>query len=1193
MSVYISKSIFLSVILVLLLSGCSGGGDEEQKEPKPEEYTQASITELIEEGEYSKAATVLNARQKIGVGGIEELHLLLRVYIDQMDGYRAGLTIERLKAQSVQENVLVIPLAKSHFLLGQFDETLKVLESEGLRAEDQYDALMILGDTFKAREDEAKAAEYFKKALALDPERFQAHLAIALLAFGQGDLVAAEPAAENALRLAPEDPLANYAVGVVARYLGALEKGEQFLLRSLDMREDNSIARIELAGLYLERDEREKAEKQLDLVYVQDPDNPMARYYSALLSVEDGDFQQAEELLLYSAALTDGYPPAARAFGLVSYQLQRFSTASEFLGKYLRAVPGDRTARLALADSMFKRSDAIGAKKALAPLFEVNERDPDALLLAASIEASAGNVNGALSRYLLVRQVLEEEENISQDALRDLNTKIALSQYLLGDGRQAALNLKVIYGDDAPDAETLLLLANIQLENGDLKAAEQTVELLSKASTSQAVAFNLKGAILFRRGQLDDAIKQFGQALILNPDYFSALKNRGLALLAAKKSGAALKDLKRAQLLNGQDAQLHAFLGRAYLDNEDFQSAINHLTIAEKRFPKSPLILTDHAEALGAVGYYALAHSKADEALKFGANAESLVSYIQTLKGTWKKAQSQADLVLLGGTVHTVDEKNTIAEAIAIREGKIVFVGSAEAAKDFIGDATRVQKLAGKAVFPGFTDSHTHLPSGGEALRGLGLTGVKSADEVLATVKAYADAHPDIPFIIGSGWELNLFKDANPHKKLLDAIVPDRPVFLVAADAHNGWANSKALEMAGIGFETPDPVNGRIERDADGTPTGTLREAAQGLVMELVPVATVEEMIANTEAGINYQLAHGITASIDAAIMSDNSEAAYLSLSRRQSLPQRIRISLLAAEEMVTSVITEENVKSAVETLTERRRRFRQTSRGRIDAEAVKIFVDGVVENHTAALLAPYVGAPLGDEHKGEINLSESALDAYVQLLEANDFQVHMHAIGDRAVRVGLNAIENASQKNGVKDRRHQIAHLEIVQPKDVVRFKALGVSADLQTLWHYNDAYISDLTEPFLKEDLHQYLYPAKSFVNAGARIVWGSDWPVSSSNPFQSIEVAVLRKDPENGEDAQWNAAEALSIKDMIKALTINGAYLMGQEQIRGSLEVGKEADLIVLDADPYMVSPENISEIQVEQTYISGKCVYGCKR
>ncbi|GHF26491.1 amidohydrolase [Kordiimonas sediminis] len=551
--------------------------------------------------------------------------------------------------------------------------------------------------------------------------------------------------------------------------------------------------------------------------------------------------------------------------------------------------------------------------------------------------------------------------------------------------------------------------------------------------------------------------------------------------------------------------------------------------------------------------------------------------------------KSFADTILTGGTIYTMDTSQTVASAMAVKDGKIVALGTVDEMQAYSGDATQTIDLNGATVFPGFTDAHVHVAGGGEGLRGLTLHDAQTPDVMLAKIKAYADAHPDMPVITGFGWELNVFEAGNPHKSLLDEIIPDRPVILTAADGHNSWVNSKAFEMAGVTADTPDPVAGHIEKDADGQPSGTLRESAMKLMAGILPEVTKADMVANLRAGAEFQLSNGIVGSIDAAISANMEEQAYLDAATDPKYPQRFRVSLLASDHSVSSIVTEENVDAVVETLSERRQKFREANKGRVDAESVKIFVDGVPENFTAAMHDPYVGVPQGPDHRGVMNLTENALIKYVTALDNKGFNILTHSMGDRAIDATLTAFEQMMEANPARDRRNHISHLEFLTPTSFKRFDVPGMAANIQSLWHFNDPYISELTEPFVKPEIHRWIYPAKSFKDAGAKLVWGSDWPVSTSNPFMSIEVAVLRQDPNNAEDTPWIPEEKLTVDDMMVALTRNGAWIMGQDDIRGTLEAGKLADFIILSADPYKVKPYDISEITVKATYLEGEQVY----
>lgn len=549
-----------------------------------------------------------------------------------------------------------------------------------------------------------------------------------------------------------------------------------------------------------------------------------------------------------------------------------------------------------------------------------------------------------------------------------------------------------------------------------------------------------------------------------------------------------------------------------------------------------------------------------------------------------------ADTLFVNGRVYTIDSDRSVAEAVAVKDGAIAYVGPRKGADAFLGPRTEVIDMKGGVLFPGFTDAHAHLGEGGQALRGLALNDALTPEALQAKVKAYADAHPGLPVISGSGWELSIFPAANPSKTLLDVVVSDRPVILTASDGHNSWVNSRALELAGITKATKDPLNGHIERDPKtGAPTGTLREAAQGLVAGLIPAAHPAEIEKQLEAGIAYENANGYTAVIDAAIAAGAREDAYVTLDQKGALNIRAMLSLSPGKEPLETNVTADRIASVVAALKTRRDAISRAGKGMVSGGSVKIFMDGVPENHSAALLMPYVDASVKPGARGALNMPEQVVKDYVAALDAAGFQVHFHAIGDRAVRVALDAVEQAAKVNGSKDRRHFLAHVELIDPADIPRFGRIGAYADIQSLWAFRDEYISKLTEPFIGPARSRWIYPFGSLHKAAATIVSGSDWPVSTSNPFWAMEVAVLRKNPEAGEGASWIPDEVMTVKDYIDALTINGARLMHQEKIRGSIEVGKRADLALVDQDPYAISPEKLSDVKIQMTVLEGKPVY----
>jgi predicted amidohydrolase YtcJ len=534
----------------------------------------------------------------------------------------------------------------------------------------------------------------------------------------------------------------------------------------------------------------------------------------------------------------------------------------------------------------------------------------------------------------------------------------------------------------------------------------------------------------------------------------------------------------------------------------------------------------------------------------------------------------RADLILTNAAVVTMAEGHPRAEAVAVAGGRILFVGDSEAAARLRGDSTRVLDLGGRTVLPAFQDSHIHLVMGGVELLACNLSELGTKEAVYARIGEYAAAHPELAWVTGGGWALPLFPQANPRKEDLDALVPDRPCVLDAADGHSAWANSRALAIAGITKDTPDPAGGRIEREpATGEPTGTLRESAAGLVERHVPELAPEDYVRGLKAGLALANRYGV-ASIIEARADEDILGAYAALDRAGELSVRVLASL--------HVDTGRGLSEAGR-LAALRPRFEGA---RLKATAAKIFIDGVMESHTAALLEPYVDRP-GD--RGTPLLEPRDFDALAVALDRAGFQIHVHAIGDRAVRMSLDAFEAAGRANGYRDMRHHIAHLELIDPADIPRFRRLGVTANFQSLWAYPDTYITDLTLPILGPGRSRWLYPIGSVARTGALIAGGSDWSVSSMNPLEAIEVALTRRGPDDPPGEAWIPEERTDLETMLRAYTANGAWLSRDERTRGALAPGLAADLIVLDKDLFAVPAHEISRIRVLWTLLDGRTVY----
>lgn len=539
------------------------------------------------------------------------------------------------------------------------------------------------------------------------------------------------------------------------------------------------------------------------------------------------------------------------------------------------------------------------------------------------------------------------------------------------------------------------------------------------------------------------------------------------------------------------------------------------------------------------------------------------------------------DLIVTGAQLWSPWRSSSTGLAVA--EGRITAVGMDEEILALAGPETVRIEAAGAAVLPGFHDAHIHAQAGGLALLGCNLDAAHSVEGYAAIIRDYA-GNQDGEWLVGSGWFGDVFPGGLPSRALLDELVPGRPAVFTSHDAHGVWVNTEALRRAGITKDTPDPAAGRIVRDGKGEASGVLLDAAGELVSRLIPPHSPDDLRRGLLTAQQHLFSLGITAWHDAILGSyltlPDSLPAYIETIADGSLRARVTGSMwwppAEGPEYVPRMLE----------------RIRAARESGFDVRSVKIMQDGICENCTAALIEPYTG--VHPEARGDSVISTEHLEEITAKLDAAGLSIHFHGVGDRAVRECLDSVAHARDHNG-PGQRHQIAHLDIVDPSDFGRFAELEVTANLQPLWARNDQEILERKFPLIGAERARYHFPFASLHRSGAHLAMGSDWPVTSPNPLWGLHTACMRTapagdvhaiNPESRQPAQ--PGERLPIEDAIRAYTLGSAESSGVAGDMGSLEAGKLADLVILTGP--IDHAESFDRVRVARTILGGEVVYG---
>ena len=545
-------------------------------------------------------------------------------------------------------------------------------------------------------------------------------------------------------------------------------------------------------------------------------------------------------------------------------------------------------------------------------------------------------------------------------------------------------------------------------------------------------------------------------------------------------------------------------------------------------------------------------------------------------------APDVGDLALLNANVYTVAPDNAVAEAVVVRDDTIIYVGDSAGAQAVIGDSTEVRDLGGKLVLPGFIEAHMHFASAGMTAKVLELNIEQSIDEWISAIDEYAARNPDVPVIFGYGFIASAFGDAGPHRRLIDAVVPDRPVIIMDEGWHTAWVNTAALKALNVTQDTPDPVPGYAyyKRDENGDATGYLLEDVAGMASETLFPTDEDVIVEGLGILTSFMNRQGITTVFDASAMELGRDAVKRVLDRVAAQDQ-LTVRVFGAAAFYSS--------DDADTAVDRADEWRKTVIGDgFHYNALKIFNDGTLEARTAAMFEDYQGDP---GNAGYTVFSEEQLSAMIADAASRNLDVHVHALGERAIHEALNAIEVAREQHPESGSRYTLIHIEVIADQDVPRFGELGVIAQTSPLWFSYD----DFGKEFVSDDQFRRYWRVNSLESAGATLAFGSDFPATGlglegMRPLLNMEIGHTRQIPGQPDaPVQPLITERLSLESLIRGYTINGAYMLHMEDQIGSIEVGKQADLVVLDQDIFEIDPYSIHKTRVLMTVMDGDIVF----